>query len=88
MLQAQLQETQQELKEAAQQHRDDLAAFQKDKLDLQKQVPFFYLPHSPSFLLPSTDSGIWVLLLDLGRTEIGHRTKCRVEGCSELSMYL
>lgn len=59
MLQAQLRGAQQELKEAIQQHRDDLAAFQKDKIDLQKQVPS---PHSPSlcsqsFLLPSTDRG-------------------------------
>ena len=58
MLQAQLRGAQQELKEAAQQHRDDLAAFQKDKTDLQKQVPLFYLPHSPSFLLPSAVRGI------------------------------
>jgi hypothetical protein len=52
MLQAQLQETQQELKEAAQQHRDDLAAFQKDKLDLQKQVPFFLLAPQPFLPTP------------------------------------
>lgn len=48
MLQTQLQGAQQELKEAAQQHREECAAFQKDRVDLQKQVRPFYLPHSPS----------------------------------------
>lgn len=48
MLQTQLQGAQQELKEAAQQHREECAAFQKDRVDLQKQVHPFYLLHSPS----------------------------------------
>jgi centrosomal protein CEP250 len=45
MLQTQLREAQQELKEAVQQHKDDLAALQEegstllqDKIDLQKEV--------------------------------------------------
>lgn len=56
MLQTQLREAQRELEQAAQQHRDDLAALQEEgssllqeKIELQKQVlaPLSQ-PHSPS----------------------------------------
>lgn len=56
MLQTQLQEAQQALEQAAQQHRDSLATLQQegrvllqDKTDLQKQVPApLSQPHNPS----------------------------------------
>lgn len=81
MLQTQLREAQKELEQAAQQHRDSLAALQEegrallqDKIDLHKQVPPpLSRPHSPSPAQAGSPTpsprmrGALALLSELGR---------------------
>lgn len=103
MLQTQLQEAQRELKEATQQHRDDLAALQEesssllqDKMDLQKQVPSSSPPspmvlpqHSQAFPLPPAGQGEpWPCCLVWEGRWVGHSTEWKIRGCSELSVCL